>query len=171
MRGGLLESTVVGFSCLFSIVCYHALSGWLLSPGPVRRNGAPKARAARRMPNNYLRRSHMKRAIFLVAVVFTLVKVAGAFAATPVFKLGNEVYACNCPEANCPCQTISKKEGKCPCGTDMIKAKVTGVVKGDVTLMARAGKRTGSSSPWRNLSAIATAPSARRPANAPAART
>jgi hypothetical protein len=79
----------------------------------------------------------MKKAVVLLTVL-TLVVVAAAFAANPkpVFKIGNEVYVCNCPEANCPCQTISKKPGKCPCGTEMIKAKVTGTVKGEVTLMA-----------------------------------
>lgn len=77
----------------------------------------------------------MKKAVVLLAVL-TLVMVAVAFAANPkpVFKIGNEVYACNCGETCC--QTISKKEGKCPCGKDMVKAKVTGTVKGEVTLMA-----------------------------------
>jgi len=77
----------------------------------------------------------MKKAAVLLAVL-TLVLVAIAFAANPkpVFKLGADVYACNCGET-CPCQTISKKEGKCPCGKDMVKAKVTGVAKSEVTLL------------------------------------
>jgi hypothetical protein len=78
----------------------------------------------------------MKKAVVILAVL-TLALVTMALAANPkpVFKLGNEVYVCNCPEG-CPCQTISKHAGKCPCGTDMVKAKVTGTVKGEVTLMA-----------------------------------
>ena len=78
----------------------------------------------------------MKRSIFLLAVVlFLAVTVAFVADSKPVFKIGNEVYVCNCP-GDCPCQTISKQAGKCPCGTDMVKAKVTGTVKGEVTLMA-----------------------------------
>ena len=76
----------------------------------------------------------MRKAVVLLAVL-TLVVVAVAFAANPkpAFKIGNEVYVCNCPEVCC--QTISKHAGKCPCGIDMVKAKVTGTVKGEVTLL------------------------------------
>ncbi len=79
----------------------------------------------------------MKKAVVILAVLtLALVTVALAANPKPVFKIGNEVYVCNCPDGACPCQTISKKPGKCPCGTDMIKAKVTGTVKGEVTVMA-----------------------------------
>lgn len=79
----------------------------------------------------------MKKSIFLLATVLTLAIVAAAFAATskPEFKVGDEVYACNCGE-KCPCQTISKHEGKCPCGKEMVKAKVVSVEQGKVGLQA-----------------------------------
>ncbi len=79
----------------------------------------------------------MKKLLVILVVVFALVMVTVALAANPkpVFKVGEEVYACNCPEG-CPCQTISKHPGKCPCGTEMIKAKVTAVEKGKVMLKA-----------------------------------
>ncbi len=80
----------------------------------------------------------MKRSILLLVAVLTLAMVAAAFAANPkpVFRLGDMVYACNCG-ADCPCQTISKKEGKCTCGKEpMVKAKVTGVEPGQVMLKA-----------------------------------
>ncbi len=79
----------------------------------------------------------MKRAIFLLVPLLTLAVVAAVFAANakPVFTVGEEVYACNCPEG-CPCQTISKHAGKCPCGTEMVKAKVEKVEKGKVVLKA-----------------------------------
>ena len=75
----------------------------------------------------------MKKAILLVAAIFVLAMVAGAFTANPkpVFKVGQEVYVCNCGE-KCDCFTISKKEGKCTCGKEMVKAKVTAVEKGKV---------------------------------------
>ncbi len=79
----------------------------------------------------------MKKGIFLLVTFFALTMVAAALAANPhpVFTVGEEVYACNCPEG-CPCQTISKHEGKCPCGTEMVKAKVEKVEKGKVVLLA-----------------------------------
>ncbi len=78
----------------------------------------------------------MKRASFLLAAVLTLTLVTVAFAANPkpVYKLGDMVYVCNC--GDCPCQTISKKAGKCPCGKDMVQAKVTGVEKGQIMVKA-----------------------------------
>jgi hypothetical protein len=79
----------------------------------------------------------MKKTSVILAVVLGLVMVAVALAANPkpVFKVGQEVYACNCPEG-CPCQTISKHAGKCPCGTEMVKARVMKVEKGKVVLKA-----------------------------------
>ncbi len=78
----------------------------------------------------------MKKAVIILTVLLlALVTVALAANPKPAYKIGNEVYVCNCP-GDCPCQTISKQAGKCPCGTDMVKAKVTGTVKGEVTLMA-----------------------------------
>jgi hypothetical protein len=79
----------------------------------------------------------MKKAVVLLAVL-TLLMAAVAFAANPkpVFKVGDEVYACNCGE-KCPCQAISKHAGKCPCDKDpMVKAKVMAVEKDKVMLKA-----------------------------------
>ena len=77
----------------------------------------------------------MIKSLNILAVVLILVVVTVAFAANPkpVFKVGEEVYACNCGEA-CPCNTISKKPGKCVCGKDMVKANVVSVEKGKVML-------------------------------------
>jgi hypothetical protein len=85
----------------------------------------------------------MRRSIFLLAVVLTLAMVAVAFAGNPkpVYKVGDEVYACNCGET-CPCQAISKKEGKCPCAMDlMVKAKVMTVEKDKVMLKAESWEK------------------------------
>ncbi|MFZ0053121.1 MAG: hypothetical protein WAK96_15200, partial [Desulfobaccales bacterium] len=67
----------------------------------------------------------MKKLVVILVVVLAIVMVTVAFAANlkPVFKVGEEVYACNCGE-ECPCNTISKHAGKCVCGKDMVKAKV-----------------------------------------------
>jgi hypothetical protein len=84
----------------------------------------------------------MKKSLLILAVVFSLVAAALAFAANPkpVFKVGQEVYACNCgPE--CPCNTIANKPGKCVCGTEMVKAKVVKVEKGKVMLLAEGWKK------------------------------
>ena len=44
-------------------------------------------------------------------------------------KVGEEYYVCNCP--GCDCHTISSSaKGKCSCGNDLVKAKVT-QVKGE----------------------------------------
>ena len=50
-------------------------------------------------------------------------------------KVGDERYVCNCGE-KCPCNTISSNEGKCTCGSDMVKATVTKVEKGKATFKA-----------------------------------
>jgi len=67
----------------------------------------------------------MKKSLKILVVVLSLVVVTVAFAANakPVFIVGEEVYACNCGEACC--DEISKHPGKCVCGKDMVKAKVT----------------------------------------------
>ncbi|RJR48398.1 MAG: hypothetical protein C4567_00020 [Deltaproteobacteria bacterium] len=77
----------------------------------------------------------MKKTIFLAAAVLFLAMVAITFAGNPkpVFTVGQEVYACNCGE-QCDCFTMAKKPGKCVCGKEMVKAKVTAVEKGKVTL-------------------------------------
>jgi hypothetical protein len=41
-------------------------------------------------------------------------------------KVDEEIYACNMPES-CPCDTLAMKPGKCKCGVELIKTKVTKV--------------------------------------------
>jgi hypothetical protein len=80
----------------------------------------------------------MKRIALLLTVLVTLTAVALVFArdkSTMELKTGDEVYACNCGE-KCPCKTMSMNEGKCTCGKDMVKAKVTKVEGGTAMLKA-----------------------------------
>ncbi len=51
------------------------------------------------------------------------------------FKVGDEVYACNCGEG-CNCNTLSLASGKCSCGNDLVKARVTSISDGKAMLMA-----------------------------------
>ena len=44
-------------------------------------------------------------------------------------KAGDEIYVCGCAKG-CDCYTVSKKEGKCACGSNLAKVKVTKVEKG-----------------------------------------
>jgi hypothetical protein len=80
----------------------------------------------------------MKRVALVLVIVVSLVAVAMAIAGEKSkldLKVGDEVYACNCGE-KCPCQTMSNNAGKCTCGKDMVKAKVTKVEGGTVQLTA-----------------------------------
>ncbi|MHB8069632.1 MAG: hypothetical protein ACYDIC_17200 [Desulfobaccales bacterium] len=81
----------------------------------------------------------MKKSLFLAFGVFLVMAVVVfAFAETAgtlTLKMGEEIYACNCGE-KCPCLTLSRHEGKCPCGKDMVKAKVVKVGKDMVSLQA-----------------------------------
>ena len=78
----------------------------------------------------------MQTSLKIVVVVLALAVAAVAFGANPkpVFKVGEEVYACNCGEGCC--DEISQKPGQCVCGKDMAKAKVVAVEKGKVKLQA-----------------------------------
>jgi len=58
-------------------------------------------------------------------------------------KAGDQVYVCACGE-KCPCETISKNGGKCTCSKEMVKAKVTKVEKGKVTVSVDGKERTMS---------------------------
>ena len=81
---------------------------------------------------------------------FTLVAFSAAMAEVKNgkinLKVGDELYVCNCGE-KCPCDTMARKEGKCTCGADMVKGKVTKVEKGKAMVMVdgkeRAFKTTG----------------------------
>lgn len=92
----------------------------------------------------------MKRAVSLglmvMVMMFMTVLAAGMAQAAEVhkghmmLKVGDEVYVCGCGEA-CPCKMMALKEGKCTCGKDLVKAKVTKVDKDTATLDV-AGKPT-----------------------------
>ena len=84
----------------------------------------------------------MKKLVVILVVVLASVMLTAAFAANPkpAFKVGEEVYACNCGE-ECNCNTISKHAGKCVCGKDMVKAKVVAVEKGKVMLKAESWEK------------------------------
>lgn len=80
----------------------------------------------------------MKKLALLLGVVLTLVAVSLVFAddqKTMTLKVGDEIYACNCGD-ECPCKTMSSNAGKCTCGKEMVKAKVTKVEGGMAMLMA-----------------------------------
>lgn len=70
----------------------------------------------------------MQRKVVAVLGVFLLIGlVAASYGGTKSswdFKGGEEAYVCNCG-IECPCNTISNNPGKCTCGKDMVKAKVT----------------------------------------------
>jgi len=77
------------------------------------------------------------------ALVFALVFIGAvnAEAAKAKYKAGDEVYVCGCGEG-CPCMTMSKKEGKCTCGKDLVKTKIDKVSKGIAYAMVN-GTKTG----------------------------
>ncbi len=81
----------------------------------------------------------MKKILSCVCTIILVISVSAiCFAAEKnvmSLKVGDEVYACNCGEG-CPCDTMSLNPGKCSCGNDMVKAKVTGISKGKAMLMA-----------------------------------
>ena len=79
----------------------------------------------------------MKKALIVFPFVFIFLAsfVLAAEKGTLTLKVGDERYVCNCGE-KCPCNTISNNEGKCTCGSDMVKAKVTKVEKGKAMFKA-----------------------------------
>ncbi len=80
-------------------------------------------------------------------VLFTLVAFSAAMAGSHEgkmsLKVGDEVYVCNCGE-KCPCDTMARKEGKCTCGADMVKGKVTKVEKDKAMVMVGGKERAFS---------------------------
>lgn len=87
----------------------------------------------------------MKKSLLILAMVLSLVMGTVAFAASPkpVYKVGEEVYACNCPEG-CPCQTMSRNLGKCTCNKVMVNTQVTSVEKDKVFLKAHGWEKPRS---------------------------
>ena len=82
----------------------------------------------------------MKRLVVLLAFLFSLTLVNGAFADEPTqlnLKAGDELYVCGCGKG-CDCDTMAMKAGKCVCGKKMVKGKVT-KVEGGVAYI-KAGK-------------------------------
>ncbi|MEJ2689536.1 MAG: hypothetical protein P8130_06215 [Deltaproteobacteria bacterium] len=69
----------------------------------------------------------------LVTVFFAIAVYATLDHGTIKLAPGDEVYACSCGNA-CPCRTMSRNPGKCPCGNDLIKSKVVKVEGGMAVL-------------------------------------
>ena len=76
-----------------------------------------------------------KTVLLTIIVLFCAAVVFAGSTGKMELKVGDEIYACNCG-ADCPCNTMSLKEGKCTCGKDMVKAKVMSVEEGRVMLKA-----------------------------------
>jgi len=79
----------------------------------------------------------MKKLLILpvvFALAFATLALAGETKMTA--KVGDELYVCACGEG-CPCDTMSRNPGQCGCGKDLIKAKVTKVEKGKITVDSR----------------------------------
>jgi hypothetical protein len=76
--------------------------------------------------------------LLILSVVFVLAFAAAAFAAktSMTAKVGDELLVCPCGD-DCKCDTMARNPGKCSCGKDMIKAKVTKVEKGKLTMDSR----------------------------------
>lgn len=74
--------------------------------------------------------------VLLVAALASLCVAAGSRGKMEL-KAGDEIYACACGEA-CACLTMSNNAGKCTCGKDMVKAKVSSIEDGKAMLKAEA---------------------------------
>jgi hypothetical protein len=76
--------------------------------------------------------------ILLMAMgAFLLASGSGHF---PV-KVGDKVYVCNCGET-CDCGFVSKKPGKCGCGTEGVEVTVTKVGEDTFTATVNGKERT-----------------------------
>jgi len=75
----------------------------------------------------------MKKVVLVVLPIALIVFMVALSSAGPrgkfELKAGDELYVCNCGET-CPCDSMSNNPGKCTCGKDMVKAKVTKVEAG-----------------------------------------
>jgi hypothetical protein len=76
--------------------------------------------------------------LLIFAIVFSLAlsTVVLADKTRMTAKVGDELYVCACGES-CACDTMSRSAGKCTCGKDMVKTKVTKVEKGMITVESR----------------------------------
>jgi hypothetical protein len=81
-----------------------------------------------------------KRNLLLAAGMLLILALVGFAYQSSTGKLavktGEEYYVCNC--TSCPCNTISSLKGKCGCGNDLVKAKVTKVEKDTASFKAEA---------------------------------
>ncbi len=79
----------------------------------------------------------MKRLVLIVLSLLVVFGVVGAVMADKGpkgffdAKAGDEIYVCGCGE-KCDCGTMARKEGKCSCKKDLVKATVTKVEDGKV---------------------------------------
>ena len=78
-----------------------------------------------------------KRTVMMVTVltamtfVFAGLALAGSGGKAGLAE-GDEAYFCQCGE-KCPCDTVSNNPGKCTCGVDLKKGKVTSAGDGELT--------------------------------------
>ncbi len=77
-----------------------------------------------------------KLLIFAVVLTLGLATLVFADKTEMTAKVGDELYVCGCGEG-CPCDTMSRNPGKCTCGKDLVKSKVTKVEKGLITIDVR----------------------------------
>jgi len=79
-----------------------------------------------------------KTIIFTLVLTLALVTLALALAdkTKMTVKVGDQLYVCGCGEG-CPCDTMSRNPGKCTCGKDLVKTKVTKVEEGKITVESR----------------------------------
>jgi hypothetical protein len=80
----------------------------------------------------------MRKSLYVLFVLISIGMLSAAYAAQKAsmgLKVGDEVYACNCG-ADCKCNMMANKAGKCPCGEEMVKAKVVRIEGGTAYLKA-----------------------------------
>jgi len=79
----------------------------------------------------------MKKLVLVtISMLFVFCAIGLAFAAKGPSgkfetKAGDTIYVCGCGEG-CDCGSLSKKEGTCGCGKDLVKTTVNKVEKGKV---------------------------------------
>ena len=76
--------------------------------------------------------------LLILTIMFSFIFAALAFAdkTEMTAKVGDQLYVCGCGEG-CKCDTMSRNPGKCSCGKDLVKSKVTKVEKGKITMDVR----------------------------------
>src|SRR5919197_5030135 len=91
------------------------------------------------------RRCPMKRWFVTLMTVVALGVAGLAMAALEHGKIslkpGDEVRVCGCGEG-CPCGTMSRKEGKCACKKDLVKATVVSVEDDKATVKIKEREQT-----------------------------